>query len=818
MGILLKNRWFRLVVVVFGVSVASAAFSPPASYVEVVPQRALYKGAKSNVPPSWPVFPTATPGKDVVAVKEGFVVLAEGKMFFGPAFAAVAFDQADLPGGSRLVAFNGALVGFASPDQFCSLSCSFSASQSSCKAIDCKAFGSRGDINDVAASLDQTKAGEVTRVWCVGTAGLLTVAIDAAGKIGQVQEVQGMSTLPLLSVAVSGNAASGSASPPTVVVGSSEKLWHIDYFNAERIMRFEWVTDIESGAGGVLSSTVTSLAFSNDFNGGADLFIGTQNNLNVRFGDNGTYTTVNGDKGLPTSNITCIAFATAVRNVQGENVAQLWIGTTSGLSVWEKGSDPEFRYLHKERWLAGSTIKRLAVVPRKVDAKLMGDTIVAVAEEGITVLEQQEWTLEGKAEVFQTIQLERHNRNGLTAQCQLPSFGDNSKTVCSDNDNNGLWTSLVVAAGYFKYSITKAPEDLKFASTFFGGMVRLNEVTGIRGLMARSLCAPSEEPFVKCGTGGKPGQWRNSTNPNYEGWSWKSDTSSDETTGHVFALSLVAKLSPVPSERELAGTLLSNFVLGLVRNGYKLIDWTGKPTSWGQWDPAQLNDFRPWSDGRGVNSMQMLAYLSAAYHFANDTCREELLGHYRELTNETNQYNENVMNLKITAPSDDNYSDDELTFLPYFTFLFFCQNSSTCPFDRAPVLTSMERTFQIVRPERPDLWDAIYLATSGNQDDSIVRDIVWNLRTWPLELIRWPVSNAERQDILYDLAVTRFGFKDVQSLHTRPPLPSNERMQGLWNGNPWIVTASGSGMSEDDAGAWLLPYWMARFFGVLNHS
>ena len=87
-----------------------------------------------------------------------------------------------------------------------------------------------------------------------------------------------------------------------------------------------------------------------------------------------------------------------------------------------------------------------------------------------------------------------------------------------------------------------------------------------------------------------------------------------------------------------------------------------------------------------------------------------------------------------------------------------------------------------------------------------------------MELIRCPVSNAERQDILYDLAVTRLGVKDVQSLHTRPPLPSNERMQGLWNGNPWIVTASGSGMSEDDAGAWLLPYWMARFFGVLNHS
>ena len=30
------------------------------------------------------------------------------------------------------------------------------------------------------------------------------------------------------------------------------------------------------------------------------------------------------------------------------------------------------------------------------------------------------------------------------------------------------------------------------------------------------------------------------------------------------------------------------------------------------------------------------------------------------LTNQTNQYDENVRNLKITVPCDDNYSDDEL--------------------------------------------------------------------------------------------------------------------------------------------------------------
>ena len=41
-----------------------------------------------------------------------------------------------------------------------------------------------------------------------------------------------------------------------------------------------------------------------------------------------------------------------------------------------------------------------------------------------------------------------------------------------------------------------------------------------------------------------------------------------------------------------------------------------------------------------------------------------------ELTNSTNQYLQNMLNLKITWPRDDNYSDDELAFLPLFTLLY----------------------------------------------------------------------------------------------------------------------------------------------------
>jgi hypothetical protein len=46
-----------------------------------------------------------------------------------------------------------------------------------------------------------------------------------------------------------------------------------------------------------------------------------------------------------------------------------------------------------------------------------------------------------------------------------------------------------------------------------------------------------------------------------------------------------------------------------------------------------------------------------------------LINAYYELVSEYD-YNINVINQKITQPSDYNYSDDELAFLPYFTYLF----------------------------------------------------------------------------------------------------------------------------------------------------
>jgi hypothetical protein len=67
------------------------------------------------------------------------------------------------------------------------------------------------------------------------------------------------------------------------------------------------------------------------------------------------------------------------------------------------------------------------------------------------------------------------------------------------------------------------------------------------------------------------------------------------------------------------------------------------------------------------------------------------------------------------------------------------------------VLAALERTFDIISPLRSDLWNSLYYAAGGKCfTDANAADIVWNLQTWPLELIDWPVQNSHRRDVWID--------------------------------------------------------------------
>jgi hypothetical protein len=177
---------------------------------------------------------------------------------------------------------------------------------------------------------------------------------------------------------------------------------------------------------------------------------------------------------------------------------------------------------------------------------------------------------------------------------------------------------------------------------------------------------------------------------------------------------------------------------------------------------------------------------------------------YRDLI-DTHKYHLLTRNQKVMVPGSINHSDDELAFLSYYPLLRY----ETDPALLEVYKQSLERSWQIERPERNPLWNVIYAAGTGaaeNDREASLR----TLREIPMDLVDWNVKNSTRQDVPVDPLADRFQRRQALIV-----LPYDELPMSKWNGNPYALDGGGGGNSEDDGAYFLLPYWMGRFHKVL---
>ena len=91
-------------------------------------------------------------------------------------------------------------------------------------------------------------------------------------------------------------------------------------------------------------------------------------------------------------------------------------------------------------------------------------------------------------------------------------------------------------------------------------------------------------------------------------------------------------------------------------------------------------------------------------------------------------------------------------------------------------------------------------------------DALWGLRAWPLEPLDWPVDNSARADLLRDGSLNRDMAGGRESRNVFPP---NERPYQRLNADPCDLQGGGGRYAMDQA-AFLLPYWLARLWGLLQ--
>lgn len=527
---------------------------------------------------------------------------------------------------------------------------------------------------------------------------------------------------------------------------------------------------------GLLSNDVRDIALDN----GGILWIATSEGVNLYDGQE-AWDCLTPKEGLP--------FREVKRVILGPEGSR-WFILPEGCARLQEG---RWTYFASQRWLPNDKIFSLTALGGEGDERERGALIGT--EEGLSWIRQVPFSLEEKARIFEKRVRDRHCRYGYIAECRLRNPGDLQDPIPEATDNDGLWTSLYVAAESFRYGVTGEPEAQKNAWEAMEALLRLEEKTGIPGFPARAFVFKEETEVIQ-----SEGEWHEA--PDGSGY-WKGDTSSDELAGHFFAYYIFSEICATEEQKTRVAETASRIAHHLIDHGFHLVDLDGEPTRWGVFSPSKLNHDPDWSLEKGLNALQILSHLKVASSLNNGGPEEKFSKAYFQLA-ERYHYALNTLRQKITQPEYINHSDDELAFLSYYPLLMLEDH----PDLRALYLLSLEWAWQIERPERNPLFNFIYAVCSHKRLG--VEEGMQTLQEIPMDLITWRVENSRRDDIRLECYENPAG-----RLESRRVLSPAERAIMKWNGNPYLLDGGDGGWHEDDGTFFLLPYWMGRYYHLI---
>ena len=554
----------------------------------------------------------------------------------------------------------------------------------------------------------------------------------------------------------------------TVWIGTDDGLYFLDSKKKkpQKITKY-------GDEGGPLSNRITSLAYDSKGN----LWIGTPAGLSL-YRNNGKWFQIKGTDGLPVEDITALAV---------DKDDRIWIGTTQGAVMYTPYKEGRHWYYRAgKRYLIDDVISDIIISDD-------GMPVYFMTSKGVSKLDAVPMTLAQRAELIEANLEKWHRRNGLVAKCIFDRAEDPTTAFIPDDDNDGLWTAYHVVAMSLAYAVTGYERYKEAAMKSMHALYMLQNVSGIPGLVARSVVPVSMRAE-------KSAQWREAPNGKVL---WKSDTSSDEIDGHFFAFYAywehVAKKDP--EEAALLKKQLRTVIDYIVDNNYQLIDWDGERTRWGFWNPEELNDNPERYMESGLYSAQMLSFLKTSYYVTGDKKYKE---HYDNLIVK-HGYLGNLLLEKKVFPDANNHSDNQLAFCALYP-LFQLEYD---PRARDALQRTARRHYRVVSRDGSAFF---YFAAATIDPDFVdIKGGVENLRQIPTDRRQWTMINSNRKDIIWDPNVSRFG--KPQLLYV---LPADERNFYKWNKNPYYPDGGAGGNVEDDGGSWLLAYWMGRYHGFIT--
>jgi hypothetical protein len=470
--------------------------------------------------------------------------------------------------------------------------------------------------------------------------------------------------------------------------------------------------------------------------------------------------------------------------------SQLWFATDDGAFLKE----PErFRYFAGKRWLDNNNVVDIAN-----DSK--GD-IYFLTKTGLNKVKYVTVTLADKAEKIQNDIRKYHMRFGWVNEFRFGKPNDLKTAYSVDHDNDGLWTSLYLGSQIFRYATTGEPIAKRYAWESFESFERLLTVNPLKGFPSRTF---ERRGILEYGDAWRPSQ--------EEEWDWKGTTSTDEYIAYLFVTSLMDEfIAETKEEKARVANFIDAIMTHIIDNDYYFVDVDGKPTRWGRWNPEYVNWYPRYVSDRKLNSAHLIAGLQLAYSL---TGKEKYKTEAFKMIDKYG-YLENIM-----APMKDmhktldynhlgdimgdawNHSDDEMSFITYWVLYRHAFNDDL----KQKYVEVAREHWKMEIPERDALWEMLTYGVSGDMN---LESVLWDLREFNIDLVRYSTKNSHRKDI--ELLPDNFRGQTTKELLYR-----GEREMHRHNANPFDLDSGGSAYSRLAGDEYLLPYWMARYLKVIN--
>ncbi len=193
------------------------------------------------------------------------------------------------------------------------------------------------------------------------------------------------------------------------------------------------------------------------------------------------------------------------------------------------------------------------------------------------------------------------NEGAIMQHVIFPPAGRETPIVGSQEDCAGH-TAMYLAACAHRYAATQDPQVRYLADEVMAGLLKLEAVTGVPGVVARSFNR-TDTPLWHEQVYFFPQEWHwSSALPGYR---WQGDLSSDKFTDFLFGVGTYWELCADEAHKKVAADFMDRFVGRCVDFNFKMVDVDNKMTLWG--------NFCPDLPHQPLNSLEMLAGLKVTW-------------------------------------------------------------------------------------------------------------------------------------------------------------------------------------------------------------